>query len=362
VNAAPSNWVLHDFLQVNGGAEHLVIALARGLHGFGLGVSGIYEEFSSTGEMGDLHYEVTGGLALCLPRVARAVYAFSSGPSFVAGAKCVIYSGLYAPLAAAKQRGGKKIYYCHTPPRFAFDRIDEYLNRVPKLMRRSYQAIVSLYRQKYLEALHSMDAVVVNSEHVRARLLKLTGIDSQVIYPPIDTELFKHQGDAGYFLSTARLEPAKRVDRIVQAFLAMPEHKLVVASGGSQSAALKTLASGAPNIKFTGWVTDTDMYELVGNSRAVIYVPGDEDFGMSAVEAMAAGKPVIGVAEGGLTESVQDGQTGLLLAADPAPSEIAVAVKAISPQVAQRMKRFCEMRAADFSTHRFLTSFRALVD
>ncbi len=361
MKALPSSWVLHDFLQVNGGAEHLVIALARGLRGFGLGVSGVYEGFSSTGEMGDLHCEVTGGLALCLPRVARALYAFGTGPSFVARAQCVIYSGVYAPLAVARQRGGKKIYYCHTPPRFAFDRIDDYLARVPAWLRGSYQAAVSLYRQKYLEALHRMDAVVVNSEHVRARLLTLTGIDSQVIYPPIATALFKHQGDAGYFLSTARLEPAKRVDRIVQAFLAMPEQTLVVASGGSQYQALKALARGAPNIQFTGWVSDAGMHDLVGRARAVVYVPADEDFGMSAVEAMAAGKPVISVAEGGLPESVLHAQTGLLLAADPTPRDIVAAVQAISPQVAQRMQTRCEMRATDFSTDRFLSSFRTLV-
>ena len=361
MKALPSNWVLHDFLQVNGGAEHLVIALARGLRGFGLGVSGVYEGFSSTGEMGDLHCEVTGGMALCLPRVARALYTFGTGPSFVAHAQCVIYSGIYAPLAAAQQRGGKKIYYCHTPPRFAFDRIDDYLNRVPAWLRGSYQAVVSLYRQKYLEALHRMDEVVVNSEHVRARLLALTGIDSKIIYPPIDTELFKHRGDAGYFLSVARLEPAKRVDRIVRAFLEMPDHKLVVASGGSQHQALMALARGAPNIQFTGWVTDADMHDLVGRARAVIYVPADEDFGMSAVEAMAAGKPVIGVAEGGLQETVLHAQTGLLLAPDPSPRDIAAAVQTISPQVAQRMQSCCERRAADFSTDRFLSSFRSLV-
>ncbi len=361
MNGLPANWVLHDYLQVNGGAEHLAITLARGLRGFGLGVSGVYEGFSSTGELGDLHCEVTGGLALCLPRVARALYAFATGPAFLVHAQCVIYSGIYAPLAEARQLGGKKIYYCHTPPRFAFDRIDDYLNRVPAWLRGSYQVAVLLYRQKYLEALRRMDEVIVNSEHVRSRLLALTGIDSQVIYPPIDTELFKNRGDAGYFLSTARLEPAKRVDRIIQAFVEMPEQTLVVASGGSQYEALKAMAQGAPNIQFTDWVTDAVMHDLVGRARAVIYVPADEDFGMSAVEAMAAGKPVISVAEGGIQESVLHTQTGLLLAADPSPRDIALAVQTISPQVVQRMQPFCEMRAAEFSTDRFLSSFRNLV-
>ena len=361
MNSLPSNWVLHDYLQVNGGAEHLVITLARGLREFGLGVSGVYEGFSSTGEMGDLHCEVTGGMALCLPRVARALYAFSKGPSFVASAQCIIYSGIYAPLAVGHQRTGKKIYYCHTPPRFAFDRMDEYLNRVPGLLRGSYQAVVALYRQKYLEALHCMDQVIVNSSHVRERLLTLTGIDSKIIYPPISTDLFKNRGDAGYFLSVARLEPAKRVDRIVRAFLEMPEKNLMVASGGSQYDELKTLARGSPNIQFTGWVTDHEMHDLVGRARAVIYVPADEDFGMSAVEAMAAGKPVIGVAEGGLQETILHAQTGLLLAADPSAHDIAAAVQTISPQVAQRMQSCCEMRATEFSTDRFLSSFQALI-
>src|SRR5450830_1426619 len=103
------NWVLHDYLQVNGGAERLVITLARGLNEFGLGVSGIYPGFSGTGRLDGLHCEVTSVKGFRLPRIPRALLAFSQGPEFITHADQVIYSGLYAPLAAARQIGGKRI-------------------------------------------------------------------------------------------------------------------------------------------------------------------------------------------------------------------------------------------------------------
>jgi glycosyltransferase involved in cell wall biosynthesis len=355
------NWVLHDYLQVNGGAERLVITLARGLNEFGLGVSGIYPGFSGTGRLDGLHCEVTSSKGFRLPRIPRALITFSKGPEFITYADQVIYSGLYAPLAVHRQIGGKRIYYCHTPPRFAFDRQQEYLHRVSAPIQPLLRLAMSYYRRAYLDSLRCMDTIVVNSNHVRARLLALTGMDSQIVYPPIATEHFNYRSDDGYYLSVARLEQAKRVDRIVQAFLDMPERKLVVTSGGSQLEALKELACGAPNIQFTGWVDDDTLADLIGRATAVIYIPADEDFGMSAVEAMSAGKPVIGVADGGLQETIIDGKTGILLDPDVSPKNIAIAVGQLSSDVARQMRTACERRAKTFSIECFLASFESLL-
>jgi glycosyltransferase involved in cell wall biosynthesis len=355
------HWVLHDYLQVNGGAERLVITLTRGLNGFGLGVSGIYPDFSGTGSVDGLHCEVTSLKGFRLPRIPRALLAFSLGTKFIALADRVIYSGFYAPLAAKRQIGGKRIYYCHTLPRFAFDRQDEYVNRAAWPLRFFLRLAIDYYRRVYLYSLRSMDVIVVNSDHVRERVLALTKLESQVVYPPIATDKFKYISDSGYYLSVARLEPAKRVDRVIEAFLQMPERNLVVASGGSQIKALQALAHGAPNIRFTDWIDDDELSDLMGRATAVIYIPADEDFGMSAVEAMSAGKPVIGVAAGGLTETIIDGETGVLLDPDASPNEIATAVRHLSSDVALQMRAACERRAEKFSNERFLASFESLL-
>lgn len=358
----PAKRVLYDFLQVNGGAERLVISLASGLPGFTLGVSGIYPDFSSSGDLQGLLPHTPGRLASWLPRIPRALLCFSRAWLLPKSPACVIYSGIYAPLAVTRQRQGQRIYYCHTPPRFAFDRQSEYLARVPAVLRVPLRWAIGRYRAAYLRALQRMDVVVVNSAHVRERLLAQTGVRAMVIYPPIDTGVFRYIEQQDYYLSVGRLEPNKRIERIVQAFLGMPEKQLVVASGGSQLSALQGLAAGAANIRFVGWQQELDLARLIGNALAIIYVPMDEDFGMSAVEAMAAGKPVIGVDEGGLRESIVPGQTGILLPADPAPEAIARAVKQLTPAVAASMREACEARAMNFTRARFLSAFAEIIE
>jgi len=362
MNVPSSHWVLHDYLQVNGGAERLVIALANGLPGFSLGVSGVYPAFRESGDCGAVRPQVIGAASLrMLPRIPRALAAFSRPPAHLREARQVIYSGLYAPLTALEQPRGRRLYYCHTPPRFAFDQRERYLARAPALARPALRLAIERYRHAYLHALQRMDRVLTNSLHVRERLLEHTGIAAEVVYPPIDTTGFRFLGQQGYYLSLGRLEPNKRVDRIVRAFLGMPDKQLVVASGGSQLEALKALANGAPNIRFAGWLDDDALAQLMGNAIAALYVPQDEDFGMSAVEAMAAGKPLIGVAEGGLRESVVDQRTGLLLPADPSAETIAEAVGRMSAERALSMRAACEARAAEFSRARFLDAFRNII-
>ena len=136
-------------------------------------------------------------------------------------------------------------------------------------------------------------------------------------------------GEGDYFLSTARLEPLKRVDLIVNAFKNMPDKKLFVTSGGSQLKSLQELADGAKNITFTGWASDAELRRLVGNCIATIYIPKDEDFGISPVQSLAAGKPVIGVNEGGVAETVREPADGVLISTPPSPEKVLKAVSAI---------------------------------
>ena len=198
-----------------------------------------------------------------------------------------------------------------------------------------------------------MTRVASNSSNTRRRIRHFLHSEAQIIYPPCATTQFQWQGISDYYISTARLEPYKRIDLIVDAFLQMPDKKLVIVSGGSDETKLRRRARGAENITFTGWVSRAGMAGLLANSIASIYVPKDEDFGLSPVESMAAGKPVIGVAEGGLKESVIDGRTGILLPPDPPMEAIVNAVKDLTPKRASGMRAACEAQARFFGIQRF---------
>lgn len=351
-----SRFLLYDFLQVAGGAERLTLTLAEAFPEWSLHVSRVYPEARVFPGVGDLTHSLGNRASALLSRIPEAIYNFKRRTGFLARAEAALYSGYYAPLAVRNQARGLKLYYCHTPPRFAFDLKQDYLARLPAPARPAFDAFLGHYLAEYAQALRAMDRLIANSNNVRGRLARQFGLASEVIHPPIDTRRFQWLGEGDYFVSLARLVPAKRVELIVRAFLALPDEQLVIASGGPELARLQAMAAGAPNIRFTGWLSEARLAECLGHARAAIYIPTDEDFGMSPIEAMAAGKPVIGVAEGGLLESLVEGETGRLLPSPVRLEDLVEAVRTLSKPRALALRSACEARAAMFSRQRFVAA------
>lgn len=342
------NYVLYDFMQVPGGAERVTLALAKAL-GAKVLVSRVEPACDALlKSQGNPVQAMSSSRAHWMGRVLEAILSFSLCAGRIAKAETVIYSGFYAPLAVHFQRAGRRIYYCHTIPRFAYDLKAESRAKFAWYLRPLFDVFTALLRWRYKRAIRCMDGVWVNSENVRQRLKRYLGVEATVIYPPVETHRFTWLSHGDSYISLARLEPLKRVDAVVKAFIKMPHRRLVVASGGSQLAALRQLAAGAQNIIFLGWTSEADLSEQVGHARAAIYVPVDEDFGISPVEAMAAGKPVIGVAEGGLLETVVDGQTGCFIKGQLTPEKIIAAVDELEALSPPTMRSACEARAAQF--------------
>jgi len=235
------------------------------------------------------------------------------------------------------------------------------------------------YRLAYQKAVCHMDHIITNSNTVRERTKRYLGHDSLVVYPPCETERFRWIEKGSFFLSTARVDPLKRVALIVEAFMNLPEKRLVVVSGGSDLPKIYRMAKGAQNIEILGWVDDEKLSDLMGRCVATIYIPRDEDFGISPVESMAAGKPVIGVQEGGLLETVGDGDghkadgirrvedaerglmvtdCGVLVPKDPGVGDLVKAVEWVTIERALKMRAACEARARRFDTRVFLKKMR----
>lgn len=347
-----------------GGAERVTLRLSRAFPDYRLLVSRVFPEagplFSFSEEQ---HVKALGNPHTSwMGRVIEAMFVFRFCARFLERAESVIYSGAFAPFAVRYQTKGRRIYFCHTPPRFAYDLYDYYWVRFGWFKRALFFLFVRIVRREYSRALRKMDVIVVNSENVRRRLEIYLGTKSRVIFPPVATGNFRWIQSGDYYLSYARLEPNKRVDLIVEAFLGMPDRRLVVASGGSQDRALKDLAARVPNIEFVGWQSEHDLARLIGGAKAVVYVPVDEDFGLTPVEAMAAGKPVVGVADGGLLETVIDGETGILIMGTLTASKITLAVRELEQMDIESMRNSCEQRAKKFDEQVFVESFRELLD
>ncbi len=355
--------ILYDFLLVNGGAERVTLTLAHEYPDADLCVgSSAPLKFSSDFGVPRKLIDLRASSNIKVLRILKTLHAFAINTQFLDRYDWVLYSGVYAPAAVHNHPAGRNIHYCHTVPRYAYDLHDYYLRLSPSWQRPLLEKLIGLVKYHYESAIAKMDVIVANSETVRRRLAKYLNRDSIVVHPPCDTDRFSWSTQGDYYLSTARLEPLKRVDVIVNAFRNMPHRRLIVASGGSELRRLRLLASGHHNIVLLDWVTDDQLRTWMGNAIATIYIPKDEDFGISPVESMAAGKPVIGVAQGGLLETVIDGVTGILLPPDPAPEDIIAACTSLPPRRALAMRSDCEHQARRFGRDVFTTKMRSIID
>jgi glycosyltransferase involved in cell wall biosynthesis len=216
----------------------------------------------------------------------------------------------------------------------------------------------TFYQPLYENAIRKMDVILADSKNVQNRIQKFLGLESTVLYPPCDVDKFNWMGQEDYYLSTARLTSYKRVDIIIQAFIKLPQKRLIITSTGPDEKKLKQLAEGFANIQFTGDINDNELKNLIGNSIATIYIPKDEDFGISPVESMAAGKPVIGSGEGGLLETVIHGETGWLSSPNISVEELVQMLDAANPKLARSMRFSCEKQATGFRTELFINKIK----
>jgi len=360
--AIQENIYLYDFFEIRGGAEKVALSLYENLkidlcYGFWSSYSYSRNRIPNT-SLVDLKCYSRSSLL----RTYKLLHAFMRKTNFLNNYRSVIYTGTYAPLAVANHSSGPNIYYCHTPPRFIYDQRSFYMSMLPVWQALFLKGLIKYIRPHYESAIKNMDIVIANSENVRDRIKKYLNRESIVIYPPCDTEGFSWQGQGDYYLSTARLARLKRVDIIIEAFKRMPQKKLVVLSGGTEEKKLRRIANKAGNIFFTGWVNNDELKVIMGKAIATIYIPNNEDFGMSPVESMAAGKPVIGVREGGLMESVIDGETGILLNPDLDHDTLISAVEKMRPSQAKIMRPMCEKKAQNYSNDLFISKMQALLN
>ncbi|MCF7820723.1 MAG: glycosyltransferase [Candidatus Pacebacteria bacterium] len=206
------------------------------------------------------------------------------------------------------------ICYCHTPTRYLWSDTHQYLNELKynKYIKKLISLILTRLRMWDKTAADRVDYFIANSKTVQKRIKKYYRRDSTVIYPPVDTDKFYiSTGEKDYFLAGCRLAPYKRVDMVIEAFKSLgSDYKLKVFGDGIDKKRLEKIANGASNIEFLGRVTDEEKAKLYSNAKAYIN-PQEEDFGITAVESLASGRPVIAYKKGGATETVSDGVSGL---------------------------------------------------
>ena len=209
-----------------------------------------------------------------------------------------------------KEKRQKLICYCHSPMRFVWMH-EDYMEKDEhgRLVKLLIPPVIRWLKKWDIATSENVDNFIANSKVTQKRIHMFYGKNSTVIHPPVDTAFFKPYNGCvkDYFLVVSRLNPYKHVDLVVEAFneLGLPLH--VVGTGPDENR-LKKMAKH--NIRFLGKILDEELVKQYSHCRAFI-LPGEEDFGLTPVEAQACGRPVIAYMAGGALESVIEGETGL---------------------------------------------------
>ena len=252
----------------------------------------------------------------------------------------------------------KHITYCHSPMRYIWDQYHQYKLELGWPARQIFSHVAHNLRQWDVTAASRVDKFVANSNFVAARIARYYGRDAEVLNPPVDLDAYRPiaSPSQSYYFMISELVPYKRADLAVEAFRGL-DKQLVIAGSGSEFKRLKSIAP--PNVRFVGRASNSELRELYSNAAALIF-PGEEDFGIVPLEAMACGRPVLAYGSGGVLETVVDGKTGLFFHEQTAAA-LRQTILDFESKVANFEPRIIRARAEQFSETRFRDRFASIV-
>ena len=250
--------------------------------------------------------------------------------------------------------GAVHVCYCHNPFRYAWSEHEATLAARSAPLRLPLQVVLSRWRQWDWIAAQRVDRYVANSRLTASRVRHYFGREADVLHPPVELERFSpgHVGD--HYLVVAELMPHKRIDVAVHAFNRL-RRPLIVVGDGPELRRLRRLAG--PTVTFTGRLPDPAVADLLRRARALV-VTAAEEFGIAAVEALASGRPVIALGDGGVLESVHEGETGVYYG-NSDPDSLAEVVAGFDPLAVDPAA--CVAASQRFGIARFQAALRAIV-
>lgn len=256
------------------------------------------------------------------------------------------------------------VSYVHSPMRYVWDMYDDYFG--PDKVSAAVAMIVPFFatylRTWDVASSARVDHFIANSGHVAKRIEKFYRRQARVIHPPVDLSRFNPAPEIGdYYLMVSAFAPYKRVDLAIEAFGELG-YPLKIVGTGQEDARLRRLAR--PNIEFLGWQPDEALPGLYARCKAFIF-PGEEDFGITPLEAMASGRPVIAYAKGGALETVrgdeQEDPTGVFFAAQTR-EDLIRAVQRFEEQMGRFDPERIRRHAASWSRERFMQDMRSTLE
>lgn len=305
----PKIAIVHDYLVDRGGAERVVISLSKAFPSAPIYTS-VYVPGKTFSYFSDKKIIYSKTLLFLFRLFGSRERIFPAIMLYFRRLNLRKYDLIISSSStfAIQVRHPKHFCYCHTPARFIWRNTDYNLAKNP--IKQFFLNVISApLRSIDWRAAAQVTCFIANSENIRRRIKSVYGRTAVVIHPAINCGDFSvsRSRKEDYFFILSRLKKYKNIDLAIKVFNEL-ELPLLIAGQGSEANYLKSIAKN--NIIFLGKITEKQLRELYANCRAFIF-PGEEDFGITPLEAQASGVPVIGYGRGGLLETVIDGKTGV---------------------------------------------------
>lgn len=376
--------IVHDYIKEYGGAERVMENLHEVFPGAPIYTTVYLPKFLGPHKERFKKMEIKTSFLQYLPFKAKLIspirliapLAFKRFDFSEFDAVIVSATGAYNPnVIKVKNRKTKKpvhFCYCHTPPRYLYGYATAREWKKNPLIRILGETANHFLRIVDSESSENVDYFIANSENVKNRIRKFYRKDATVIYPPVETvssiknKVFSMKNtkykiqNTGYYLAGGRLARPKHIDLIVKTFveLNLPLKVFGKAFAGYGEELMQISKKNKSKIEFVGEISDEEKMKLMANAKAYVFASEDEDFGITPVEAMSVGVPVIAYRSGGVLETVVEKKTGLFF------NELNIKSLSLTIKKLEELKinpKDCIKRAEKFSSDRFKKDIKNFV-